>query len=144
LHSHKPMGEIPELRRRLEGLDEVDGMKLTLETLDEWGLFRAQRSWGPPGSGDVPVFRYEDLAADHRSFLRDVFDHLQIRMPESDFEDMCMRKSFRAVTGREQGSEDVASHLRRGMPGDWQEKLAPSLLAALDEMTDGLPQHLGY
>lgn len=143
--SHKPMGEIPELRRRLENLDETAGMDLIIDTLDRWGLFRAQRSWGSPEADHgVRVFRYEDLAADHRSFMAEVFDHLEIPIPDSEFEDLCERKSFKAVTGREQGAEDPDSHLRKGLPGDWEEKLAPELVQKLDELTDGLAAELGY
>lgn len=144
-HSHKPIGEIPELRRKLAGLDDEQGMELVLDTLDEWGLFRAQRSWGAPSSGDGPrVFRYENLASDHRKFLSEVFDHLQIQIPPSEFESLCERKSFRAVTGRDQGSEDMGSHLRRGTPGDWRDRLPPRLVGKLDEVTGGLPAELGY
>lgn len=143
--SHKPMGEIPALRRRLEGLDMKSGMGLIIDTLDEWGLFRAQRSWGSPEADHgVRVFRFEDLATDHRSFLSEVFDHLQIRIPQNEFDDLCARKSFKAVTGREQGSEDKDSHLRKGTAGDWEDKLDPELVAKLDEITDGLPAELGY
>jgi hypothetical protein len=144
-HSHKPIGEIPALRAQLEGLDEVAGMNLIIDTLDGWGLFRAQHSWGPPtDSGEIPVYRYEDLAADHRVFLRGVFSHLEIPLSDSEFEEICVRKSFSAVSGREKGSEDVNAHLRRGTPGEWHDRLAPDLVAKIDEITDGLPSHLGY
>ena len=143
--SHRPIGGIPELRRRLEGLDEHAGMDVIIDTLDKWGLFRAQRSWGPPESDHgVRVFRYEDLAVDHRAFLGEVFDHLEIPISESEFEDLCERKSFKAVTGRDQGSEDATSHLRKGVPGDWVDKLHPDLVAKLDEVTRRLPAELGY
>jgi hypothetical protein len=143
--SHKPIGEIPELRRRLEGLDDTTGMSLIIDTLDEWGLFRAQRSWGSPGNEHgVRVFRYEDLADDHRAFLSDVFDYLKIPIPESEFEDLCRRKSFKAVTGREQGSEDVDSHLRKGIARDWEDKLPSELVTKIDEVTGRLPAELGY
>lgn len=144
MHSHKPIGGIPAVRKRLQSLDEVAGFSETIDILDEWGLFRAQRSWGRPGEGDIPVFRFEDLATDHRKFLHAVFDHLEIHLPSGDFESLCERKSFQAVSGRSQGQEDVRSHQRRGVPGEWRDRLSQGLVDKIEEVTGGLPAYLGY
>jgi hypothetical protein len=144
-HSHRPIAVIPTLRRQLTNVGEEEGLAITLDALTEMGLFEAQRSWGAPqDTGGLAVFRYEDLAADHRVFLRRLFDHLQVPMPDDELEELCHRKSFEAVTGRPQGTEDVNSHLRKGIAGDWREHMTPALLSRLDEATGGLPAELGY
>jgi hypothetical protein len=143
--SHKPIGIIPELRSRLTVLGQEEGMAATIDALDEMGLYRAQRSWGPPTlNGNVPVLRYEDLASDHVGFLRGLFDRLDVPIPDAELEQLCERKSFQSLTGRAQGEEDVNSHLRSGVPGDWQRYLTPELTRRLDRVTDNLPAHLGY
>ncbi len=145
LRSHKPIGIIPALRSKLTGLDWEEGMAVTIDALEDVGLFRAQRSWGPPAPGAViPVLRYEDLAVDHVGFLRGLFDHLRVPISDSELEQLCERKSFQALTGRAQGVEDVNSHLRSGVPGDWQRYMTPSLLLRLDDVTKNLPEFLGY
>jgi hypothetical protein len=52
---------------------------------------------------------------------------------------------FEAKTkGRRAGTEDVASHYRKGVAGDWVHHFTPEVAAAFEERFAGLPQKLGY
>lgn len=144
-HSHRPIGIVPTLRSEMTGLSEEEGIGVVIDALAELGLFEAQRSWLTEGNGEqVQLFRYEDMAADHRTFLRSVFDYLVVPIPAGEFESLCERKSFKAVTGRNQGTEDVNAHLRKGVAGDWEQHLTPALLTQLDRVTGGIVADLGY
>jgi hypothetical protein len=77
-------------------------------------------------------------------FMRRLFDHLQVPTPDAELEWLCERTSFSALTGRAQGEEDITSHMRNGVPGDWQRYLTPALVSHLDEVTRNLPEFLGY
>jgi hypothetical protein len=70
-YSHGPTAKVLELRQQLQGLDQEDGLKLSIDSLAQLGLFDAQRSWllGARDQPDVKLVRYEDMAADNRSFI---------------------------------------------------------------------------
>jgi hypothetical protein len=52
---------------------------------------------------------------------------------------------FEAKTkGRRAGTEDTASHYRKGVAGDWVNHFTPEVAAAFEERFGGLPQRLGY
>jgi hypothetical protein len=52
---------------------------------------------------------------------------------------------FEAKTkGRRAGTEDTASHYRKGVAGDWVNHFTPEVAAAFEERFGDLPQKLGY
>ena len=46
--------------------------------------------------------------------------------------------------GRRAGTEDPASHYRKGVAGDWVNHFTPAVAAAFDERFEGLVDQLGY
>ena len=55
------------------------------------------------------------------------------------------KKSFQRMSGgRRKGEEDVKSHFRKGVPGDWRNHFTPELLAAFKERYNHLVIKLGY
>jgi hypothetical protein len=54
-------------------------------------------------------------------------------------------KSYENLSGgREKGEEDVTSHYRKGVPGDWVNHFSPELKAAFKRRFGGLLQKTGY
>jgi len=146
-YSHGPTAKVLELRQQLEGLNLEDGLRFSVASLAELGLFEAQRSWVLAASDQEPLklFRYEDMAADNRQFLRDLLQYLDIELPETEFARLCERHEFSNVTGgRAAGTEDRQSHYRKGVAGDWRNYLSGGLLAYFMEMTGDLLDVLGY
>ncbi len=93
----------------------------------------------------IEIFRFEDLASDERLFLRRLFDHLDIAMPEREFSALCEQHTFEKHSrGRSQGEEDRYSHYRKGIVGDWRNHFDPSTLAYFKQVTQDLLRVLGY
>lgn len=146
-YSHLPFGPIPGLRGALEKLDLREGLRYMIDTLEDWGSFQAQRSWMDVKEDRelIEIYRYEDLARDNHSFLRQLFDYLDIAMPEQEFRALCERHSFeRHSRGRRQGEEDLHSHYRKGTAGDWRNHFDRSTTAYFRQVTRDLVEVLGY
>ncbi len=108
----------------------------------------------PDGSGPERLRRAAvkwNLAARRETpkvlaYPRMVLPRLPIhRLPGAYPANACARFSFsRLSKGRERGQEDVHSHYRRGVAGDWRNHLTATHLAALRERYGNLVEHLGY
>jgi hypothetical protein len=146
LYSHAPLGPLFAIREQLQKLDQHAGMQLAIDQMETLGLFEAQRSWlAARNDPRVAIFRYEDLAADNRAFLKRLFTYLEVHMPDDAFETLWHRHSFaRHAEGRSQGEEDKDSHYRKGIAGDWQNYFDEAVLAHFQTVTGDTLKQLGY
>lgn len=145
--SHKPVWPIPEMRAALEGLDETDGLKYVIDKVASFGTFEAQRGWVEAATIDpnANVFRYEDFAADNGAFLAQLLNYLQIKMPAAEFEALCDRHAYsKKAKGRAQGEENVDSHYRKGVAGDWENHFNDEIMAHFRAVTGDTLEVLGY
>jgi hypothetical protein len=146
-YSHGALDPIPRLRRDLRNLSQEDGLKYSIDSLEEFGLFWAQRSWMKidQDKDRIRIFRYEDFSRDNRKFLEDLFEYIGIAIPESEFTALYDRHAFKQITGgREAGVEDQHDHYRKGVAGDWQNYFDPLLRRYFREVTGDLLDVLGY
>ena len=149
-YSHVLISVIPELRRDLEQLNFTDGLKYIIDRLDEFGYFEAQRSWlsinpDDPEQTNIAIFRYEDLVVSNHSLLRKLLSYLEIKIPEVELIALGDRYKFETMTrGRSQGSENINSHYRKGISGDWKNHFDRSTLDYFYQVTHDLVETLGY
>jgi hypothetical protein len=146
-YSHGPTPTVLALRQRLEGLDLDDGLRFSIDSLAELGLFDAQRSWAlaPRNQDNVRLLRYEDMVADTPGFVEGLLRYLDIDMPAAAFAELYDRHDFKKMTGgRERGTEDRHDHYRKGVAGDWRNYLHAGLLAYFMNVTGDLLDVLGY
>jgi hypothetical protein len=146
--SHKVMGLIGEVREKLQTLSEEDGLKFVIEFVDSRGGFAALRSWQQGVAGDprLCIFRYEDLTGDNQfSAWKQLLAHCDIQMPDDVLREVLKDYAFSTLTkGRERGAEDVKSHLRKGVHGDWKNHFTPGVEQRFRAVTGGLVEELGY
>ena len=146
--SHKVMGLIGDVREKLQALSEEEGLNYVIEFVESRGLFAALRSWQRGAGNDqrLRIFRYEDLT-DEKQFAtwKDLLAHCDVQMPDDVLRDVLKEYSFSALTkGRERGAEDVKSHLRKGVHGDWKNHFTPPVEKKFREATGALVEELGY
>jgi hypothetical protein len=141
-YSHEYISVIPELRAALIGLEPQEGFRRVIDSLEAWGSFDAQRSWVRSGE---KILRYEELARDELEFTRNLLDFLDVRIPDSEVRALCERHSFQRMSGgREPGAEDVRSHWRKGISGDWKTRFDDETLAYFRRVPGSLTHELGY
>ena len=115
--------------------------------LSKWaGFTKAVRK---AESAGIPVHtvRYEAMLSDGLASLRGCVDHL---LPENNISDDQLQvaiaaNSFQALSGgREPGTIDIRSTLRRGQAGSWRDELAPEVNQHFTPEDRELLEQLGY
>jgi lipopolysaccharide transport system ATP-binding protein len=77
-----------------------------------------QRSWA---GGPDDVLKYEDLLRDDLSILeRVLIGHCGLDVTPQRLREVVLANRFEARAGRKPGTEDVGSHERKGVAGDWR------------------------
>ncbi len=105
-------------RSELTGRGIQDGLAWLMDHADFHRAAAIQLSWL---QCTEPIIRYEDLLQRDEAVLEDLFLH-RLRLPvEADRLRSVVRACrFETLTGRYQGEENVHSHNRKGISGDWQ------------------------
>ncbi len=145
--SHALMGTVPQIRETLNAMPLDEGILYSIGYLEDEGTFAALRSWvgAPEADPRVLLLRFEDLtSADNFQAFKRLFDHCDIRTPESTLRQMLHDHRFETLSGRTQGKEDPSSHYRKGAPGDWKNYFDDDILAKFKAVTGDLVTYLGY
>lgn len=77
---------------------------------------------------NVLLFRYEDIYFDKRKFLGDIFKHFGIEVESVILDDISFKHDIRPEV------EDIAKHIRKGLPGDYVSKLKPETIFKLNDI----------
>ncbi len=144
-YSHQLIAYIPTMRTALASLSIGEGLKYAIDALDELGVFEAQRSWLDTEDEQHKIFRYEDLARDNRTFLRQLLNYLKVEISEENFNLLYNRHTYENYSkGRPQGKEDINSHYRKGVSGDWKDYFDEDVMKHFRNVTDDLVEALDY
>jgi lipopolysaccharide transport system ATP-binding protein len=142
--SHPVIGpEIASHRTRLKDGNVEEGL---INLMDLWlpGCARIQASWLEAGE---PVLKYEDLLADDVGMLlpllRDRLGFAEVPV-ETLMAAIEAARFDRLTGGRVRGDEDVASHERKGIAGDWRNHFTPRVKRAFKLRYGALLIEAGY
>src|SRR5262245_7506536 len=117
-YSHAMLHDVLRARRAaLSGLSLEDGLLHVLET-GRAGFALIQWSWRLAGED---LIKYEDLLRYDEEILgRVLLRHCRLAVDPVRFREVVRAYRFETQTGgRKPGSEDVHSHERKGIAGDW-------------------------
>lgn len=107
-----------ELRNNLNSMNFDDGMIFLAEG---WlkGSAAIQKSW--VSSGDE-IIRYEDLLqSDTEILTKTLIGKCNLKISKDELSRIIMSSRFEAITGgRKKGDENIYSHERKGVSGDWK------------------------
>jgi hypothetical protein len=145
LHSHPLFGTLGEHRERLQSLPEAEGIMLELE--GRKFQFRAMLDWDYDDPR-VLELRMEDVTNDAVTLIPRIFEFLGLG-PEQGLGPQLLdrvvhSRDFAALAGRPPGEEDVTSHYRKGVAGDWVNHFQPEHVAYFKEHYNDLLIALGY
>jgi lipopolysaccharide transport system ATP-binding protein len=141
--SHQAIAEeIVKWRAVLDSVNEEDGL---LYMLDEW-LPRCaviQISWL---DGKETIWKYEDLLQnDHAIFEQILLDQCQLPVSRERFREVVEANQFEKLSaGRQRGTEDVKSHERKGISGDWKNHFTDKVKKEFKEKYGQLLIATGY
>jgi hypothetical protein len=142
-YSHALGGEgIVALRRKLCELDQEAGI---LHLLDTWlkRSARIQVSWIESGE---PILKYEDLLEGDLELLeRTLIGECGLPVRPEELRKAILDNRFESLTnGRKRGSEQILSHQRKGVAGDWRNHFTDRIKAAFKARFGGLLVATGY
>ncbi|MBW2369681.1 MAG: sulfotransferase domain-containing protein [Deltaproteobacteria bacterium] len=115
--SHTIMNpDMKSLRKRLLSENVIDGLLILLEER-LYVSAEIQDSWVDM---NLPQIHYEDLIKDTYHFVEKMVALVAINVDERQIRAAISRHSFAGQTGRQPGQEDLTSHHRKGITGDWR------------------------
>jgi hypothetical protein len=134
--------EIGQMRSKLRALSSEEGLLWLLDTPEFHHSAAIQQSWYQSGE---PLIRYEELLQRDEELLENLFLH-QCRLPIDPqvLRDVVRASRFEALTGRRTGEEEIHSHYRKGMAGDWHNHFGARVTAAFKERFGALLIATGY
>jgi lipopolysaccharide transport system ATP-binding protein len=140
--SHDPLHpQMAGYRDQLDGLSREDGL---LRMIRRWcdPIAAIQRSWlGGPDA----VLKYEDLLVRDVELLEPVLlGHCGLPVPADRLRTVVLANRFEARSGRRRGEEDVASHERKGVAGDWKNHFTDKVAKAFKDRFGELLVATGY
>jgi lipopolysaccharide transport system ATP-binding protein len=100
-----------------------------------------QRSW--VGSGEL-TFHYEDLIADQFAGVTRILEHCEFALPPERIRAIVDARSFKNMAGRKPGEENIHSHQRKGVAGDWQTHFTDNVKDAFKQRYAQLLIDTGY
>ena len=116
-HSHPILNEgMTKTRVNLNQISEEEGL-LYLMSREINHYHWLQLSWV---KDDSLLIRYENLIAGEVAGFRRITDYCGINIDEENLRQIIERNSFQARAGRPPGNEDITSHYRKGVAGDWR------------------------
>jgi hypothetical protein len=141
--SHKLNSDwMSDCRAHLNRVSTEAGM---LFLLDNWLPTIATFQWSWAASGEELV-KYEDLLKDDETILeRLLLQHCRLPVERDAFLEVVRANRFESWTGgRKRGQEDVGSHERKGIAGDWANHFSPRVAAAFRSRYGSLLVATGY
>jgi lipopolysaccharide transport system ATP-binding protein len=135
--------EVRDFREKLNSSSVTDGLMLTLERWVPTGAAEIQESW--VNSGET-IYRFEDLLlGDLEPLERILIEDCELPVPRERLQRAMDSASFSELSGgRERGQEDLGSHWRKGVAGDWKNYFTAPLKDAVKERYGQLLIDTGY
>lgn len=123
-HPLDAKGQTQMHRDKLNSVHAEEGLLYLIEAQVP-GAAAVQSSWL---KHDEILLRYEDLLENAFELLRDVLiGRLELPVTEAALTRAIERTHFERVFKRKLGEEDVQSHGRKGLPGDWKNHFTPEI-----------------
>lgn len=143
--SHRIISEnVAEGRRKLNEMEFEDGFLDMLATRGK-NLANIQRSWLPVCQrGEAPLVRYEEFLADEQATFKRIIEYCQIDVSPEKLRKIVERNSFEKRAGRRRGEEDIKSHYRKGIAGDWKNRFTDRIKAEFKQLFGQVLIETGY
>jgi hypothetical protein len=139
--SHRDNPNLLQVRSELNTKNKADGLRNAIRGQGPM-LAAFQLSWM---NSDALIIRYEDLLEDEMLYFKRITYHCQLPVTDENLQQIVQQFSFgNKSSGRTRGSEDTASHLRKGVQGDWANHLTGALLEEFKDCFDDVLIATGY
>ena len=133
---------IAEGRVALNARRPEDGLLWVLESTGFEQGAKIQQSWHAAGE---KLIRYEDLLVRNAEVLeRLLADECGMPVERKRLREIIQANRFEKLTGRARGQEDVSSHERKGVAGDWRNHFTDRIKRVFKDRFGSLLVATGY
>jgi len=141
-HSHPVLHERIQSRRdALKEMSVEDGL-LYIIGQQLAGIAQFQWSWLHAGE---ELIKYEDLLTQDEEILaRVLLRKCRFEADPMRFREVVLANRFEAKAGRKPGQEDVASHERKGIAGDWKKYFTEKITSTFKRFYGSILIATGY
>lgn len=101
-----------------------------------------QRTW--LGAGNVLFLRYEDFLDNEYPMFEKIVEYCRLDIDRDRLHEIIRYNVFERVSGRKRGVEDTASHLRKGIVGDWKNHFTARIKDEFKKLYGDLLIKTGY
>ncbi len=85
-------------------------------------------------TGNIYCFTYEALTEKSKEVLTGILHYLGVSADDKILDQMIAAGSFKAMSGRENGQEELQSPYRKGVVGDWENHITPEQSELVDSL----------
>jgi lipopolysaccharide transport system ATP-binding protein len=140
VYSHPILkSRMQKARERLKHMSVQEGLLDIIRR--RWIPAEIQRTWA---HNDSLVIRYEDLNANEYEIFQKIMTACDIGFTSSALKAAVEAHSFEKKAGRKKGQEDIGSHHRKGIVGDWRNYFDETVTAAFKERFGDVLIETGY
>jgi len=134
-----------EWRHRLNQVELREGLRLRIRNMD-WNFFTVLDEWADADHPAIRLVQYEDFFSDRQTEVAtDLVRFLGLSVRDEELKGILDRLCFRKKSGgRTAGEEDVSSHYRKGVAGDWMNYFDEDLKREFKSQTGRLLMKLDY
>lgn len=146
LHSHPvngPWGKryLIDHRKWLENVSKEKGLS---EEIKRGYALNPMNKWCY-NDPDILEIKFEALTQNPNETFKKIFDHIEINIGKNHLASIIDEFSFKQLSkGRSKGNEDVNSHFRKGIAGDWKNHFNQEHIDLFKEQWGDLLIKLGY
>ena len=143
--SHDPYHPyILKMREKLNSMSQDDGIMDIINSFTA-GTTKTLGGWFTQKSGNIKLLRFEDMFGEKQyDVFSDLLNHCNINISSTDIKILLEKYSFKNISGRKQGSEDIKHHYRKGTPGDWKNHFTNQHKDLFKKLSDNLLVVCGY
>lgn len=120
-YSHSPYDPyILKMREKLNDISKKDGITELINSLSP-GIKKTLEGWFSQDSEQVKLIKFEDFFGNNQlNEFTELLNFCKIYIPQNKIKYLLDKYSFKKISGRRLGTEDVKNHYRKGTPGDWK------------------------
>lgn len=109
-----------KLRDDLLNLPFEQGLIRMLEFQKQYGYLKQIKGWTLEFNSNILDVKYEDMLNNQIKYFFDIVKFLGLQIENAQLEKIVENNSFQARTNRKPGNENIMSHRRKAVAGDWK------------------------
>jgi hypothetical protein len=142
-HTHTEMGNVKEHRKKINSLDENDGVEYCIRHLQLKFSF-VREWWNNREDPRVYIARFEDMTEDPVAEWMDIFDHCGVSIGKDDLENVLSRYTKEKMRERDlERREGGRSHYRKDKKG-WRDIFREYHADVFCSVNGNIVELLGY